>query len=765
MLITLGVAIYSGFLGAGRDFTSSIQRTFDELHLADISVKIQAAPSTVVDKIAALPNVAVAEGRLVVDTSLELPHGSRDEYGLARLVGIPSSRHPAVNDLLIKEGRYLEPKDELVAVLEHHFIEAYNLKRGEVVCPIVGGKVVDVKIIGVAISPEYLAPVSGEQNMLPSSQTFAVLYVPLKSLQQLTGRPDTINEINLLVRDRSRRKETLGEVRKILSPYKIEKTYVQEKLPGVVGLRMETSAVKPFTYSMSGLILAIAAVAIYIAMSRLVQTQQPQIGLMRALGFGQRTVMGYYTTFALLLAFLGTLLGCLLGYGLQIGIVRAYAQQMGIPLLTSAFYPTLVLESTFLSLAFCLLGAVWPARASSRVAPAEAMRLTPAITAGLGSAPWVEQLWPGRLPMTVRIPLRNTFRSRRRALSTLLGVAFAFILLIPGVGCFESARYMYELQFKVIERWDLITNFSTPQPTSLIKKVSGWKGVNKIEPTLNLPATLKVDGRGAEVTLTGLEPSTTLHAFQLPRGEIGKLRPGEIILTPWLLSKLKMVKGDTISVETPYGTRKFTVSTSTDELLPSVAYIPLADAQAIAGNRDLINGLMLTAEEPHVSVIKNKLYHLPGVSRTAIKTELQAAWQTFMGFFYTFTTLMFMCAALMAGGIVFVTMSINVMERTRELATMRALGTSRRQIGWFMTLENLLLTAVATPIGLLVGWVVNIYMIQLFNTETIALRPILYPRALLIMVALVVAVVLLSEWPVKRHIGRLKLAEITKMRT
>ncbi len=329
IIVALGIASLVSMAGAYRDLSSSYQRTYDTLHFADVSFTVQAAPASVVDEVAAVAGVQVAAGRLVVDSGYELPDGDPIR---SRLIGLPPDGQPPVNALYIREGRFLTPDDKDSALVESHFADYYKLKVGDEVTPIIQGHKKPLTIIGIVSSPEYLVVSPSKQDFMPSTRTFAVLFVSLPELQSWTGMTGQINNINVLVRPDADRDEVIKEIQPILTPYRLTDTTTSENVPSHAALKLDLEGFQESAYVMAFLMLFVAAMALYAMLSRLIWSQRPQIGLMKALGYSDRAVMGHYLTLALIIAALGSVLGVLAGLPLGYATVSAYAKELGIPL-------------------------------------------------------------------------------------------------------------------------------------------------------------------------------------------------------------------------------------------------------------------------------------------------------------------------------------------------------------------------------------------------------------------------------------------------
>ncbi len=763
VIIALGIATYIASLGAYRDLGTSYQETYDRLHFADVTFRIQAAPTTILSDIAQVDGVQTVEARLIVDTGYLLPNGDPIR---ARLIGIPSERHPRVNDILLLEGRYFHPQERNVAIVESHFAEFYHLHPGDEVTPLMDGHTLHLKIAGIAVSPEYLIVTPSRQELLPSARTFAVLFLPLKDVQQLAQAPDTINDVDILLAAGADRDQVIQEVRKQLEPYGLMSVTTQEHQPSNEGLHMDLEGFREIAHLMPGLILLVAAMSVYIMLSREVRTQQPQIGVMKALGYSNASVLLHYLTFALAIGLLGALLGILLGLPLERLITQTYANELGIPIIKTRFHLDLLLISLTTSAVILVLGSLGPARGAARIPPAQAIRLDPATALVRGRRLFVERWIP--LRTWVRLSLRNVFRIRRRSLGTALGVIFAFILILASWGMIDSMNFLLLRMFRDVEQWDLQATYNRPLMPDVLKQVQGWEGVTEVTPMIQLPARLKTPEHTQDILLMAIDPQNTLHVPPL-RGSLSlteALGPDSLVTTPAVAEKLGIQVGDQVTLETGYGSATLTLRATSEDLMASVAYISLDQAQKMmAAPIRVFNTLTLKVEPNHVREVKKRLYAMPGAYSVQYKKDVETDWRKLMGLFYVIMGILMAFAVVMAAAVLFNTMTVSVLERQREFATMRALGAGGNLLSRMITLESLIIWLITLAPGILIGTWVTVEMGKTFSSDLFYFNVYIRPASYLVTAVSILLVMILSAWPSIRRVNQLNLAEATKMIT
>ncbi len=764
-IIMLGAALFVAMVSAFDNLGGSFQRTYDELRFADYTVGVRSAPQEAAAEVRQLDNVAAAEGRLVLDTGL---HSDGGHPIHARLIGLPLERRPAVNDVLVQQGAYWTPQDRNVVLVESHFAEYHQLEPGDRLTFITPQGQQEVRIIGIAASPEYLINAASTLDILPSARRFGVFFVPLPQLQRLFGLDGQINDVAVTVRNPSEREATIATTEALLRPSTLTQTVRQEDQPSNAALQLDLQGAEEMANLLPTLILIVAALSIFIALSRMVQAQREQIGLFMALGYSRGTVLRHYLAYAVLIALVGSLAGGALGLWLGTGLTTVYADTLGIPLVEHEFQPQPPITAMVVSIVMALVAGLVPAWRSARMQPAAAMRRDPQIALVKGGIPWIERalrlvLTP---PLTLRIPLRAIFRTRVRSLYTVAGVSFAMVLLLTSAGIFDTMTNMLDRQYERAERWDLDVSLRATTDAAVWQTVAAWPEVRSVEPTLEGFGQLDRAGQSVDMLVMALPNDTRLHRFQLPDSPSARLGNGRAILSLYASRELDAVAGDRVTLHTPTQTTTLTVAGVTHESLgTSGVFLGLTDAQQLAGTEGLYNGMLIATAAGQAETVTARLYDLPGIERVNVKAHTVEDWNEFLRLPYTMTRILLVGALVMAGAIVFNTVTVNVLERQRELATMRTLGQTRGRLALMMVLENVLVGAGALVPGFLLGTAVAYYVMTSFSSDLLTMTLWIAPSSYATVGVSVLLVVALSVLPAIRRVNRMDLAEVTKVLT
>ena len=763
VVVLLGVAFFeASFLGY-RNLKASYDYTYETLQFADFTVKVAAASANVTDELESISGVEAVTARMNADFALVVP-GDDETRLLARVISLPSGVHAAVNDVKVEEGAYFEEGDADVLLVEQGVADHHDIRPDDTVYLASDGNTTAFHVAGIAVSPEYIWLAKSLQEPLVSPETFAVVFIPDEAVPGLVGEP-FVNEFCFLVDEEADRDAVMSEVEAALAPYVVVEVVPREEQPSNMLLASDLEGFGEMAEVFPLLFLIVGALATYILLTRIVYRQRPQIGLMRAVGYSRRQVLLHYLGFAFVIGAVGSVVGTAVGYFLSEVITELYVSFLNIPFTRIEMglveWAALV-EGLSIGIIPCLIAGFIPARAAARLIPAEAMRAAAPAT---GRKTPLERLLPplSRLSTPWKIPLRNIFRSRRRSLYTVIGIAFGVSLILVSAGFIDTAEYFVKGQFEEVQRYDAEVTFAQPQPASVVGEVEDWDETSAVEPVLKIPVRLDYGEKSCSTLMVGLVEDGELYGVLSPGGAHISVPEQGLVLSDGLRNTLDVEAGDTVTVQTASGVRDLEVVGFAKQSLGAFAYSSLEQAQSIGGVDGSIGGLMLALNADYTdSAVREKAYGLPGAASVELTSETKGQIDELMGFMRGMMYVMLAFGAVMALAIVFTVVTINVLERSREIATMRTLGESKGTIGLMITVENLLLGLAGLIPGILLGYVITFLMFKLIETDVMTLTLVIYPRTYALTAGIVILIMLVSQLPGIRQVNRLDLPKMIK---
>ncbi|MFO8101293.1 MAG: FtsX-like permease family protein [Dehalococcoidia bacterium] len=759
IVIFLAVTFFGLMFMAYENLNSSYDYSYEKLNFADFTVKLSTQLPDVEKELESIEGVNAVTGRMNADYSLTLP-GEQQKNILVRTLSLPSSRNSTVNDVHIEKGSYFAPSNGYSLLLEKNFAEHHGLEPGDTVSLSVEGKATPFEVAGIATSPEYIFFAKSRQELLVSPEVWGVVFVPENIRSSLLNQP--INEYCFLLEEGIELEAVLPEVKQTLDN-RILDIVLREDVPSYAGLEMDLEGFEAMAEMFPALFIIVGVLAIYILLTRIVYNQRTQIGLMRAVGYSRKQVMTHYLGFSLLIGIAGSAAGIITGYFLSEALTNFYATMINLPFTTTRSHWAAVGEGVVLGVLPCVIAGLIPAWRASRILPAEAMR-TPAPAAGRRLL--LERIFPflSRLSSLWKIPLRNVFRNGRRSLYTIIGVIFGISLILVSAGMIDSMNDMFDLQFNKIQRYDVKIRFAEPQPGSLIDDFSGWEGVEKAEPVLEVPARLVHEGASYTTLLMALPADSELRGLYSPSRERISVSNEGIMLTESLSDTLGVTEGDTLSVmvQSPSGSLEFPLKIQgfAEDPIGNFGYIDIELARSQAGG-DILTGMLLAVDPAYEDQVRERAFEA-GAASVEITSESHEELESMMEAGTAMLWLMLLFGAILAMAIVFTTVMVNIMERRREIATMRTIGESRTRIGAMITIENLILGITGLVPGIILGYILAFYFFEMFQGDMFSMDLVIFPTTYALTAGIVILIVLLSQVPGIRNANRLDLARVTK---
>jgi len=244
------------------------------------------------------------------------------------------------------------------------------------------------------------------------------------------------------------------------------------------------------------------------------------------------------------------------------------------------------------------------------------------------------------------------------------------------------------------------------------------------------------------------------------------LPPEGIVVSAKLEEVLGAKVGDTLMVEVLEGkrpTRMVRLVGLAQDFAGVAAYMDLHALNRLLGEGDMITGANFRLDAAHRHQFLSALKQIPKVSWVAIKESLRENFrQTTAASIGLIQTIYMVFAMVVAFGVVYNNARISLAERARELATLRVIGFSRREVGSVLITELVILAIIAVPLGLLIGTGFATAILRAVNTETVRLPLVLTTSNYAFAVAVVLVASTISALVVLRKLSQLNLVGALK---
>ncbi len=605
--------------------------------------------------------------------------------------------------------------------------------------------------------------------MLPSADDFAVVFAPEALLDELD--PATVRSEALFAysagADRPAADEALG---RIAARYDAVDAFAQIDQPSNAALSEDIQGFGAMAVMFPALFLGAAGMASYVLLTRLVLAQRSQIGLMLANGFGRGAVFRHYLGFGLAAGLLGTVPGLVAGILLARSVTRLYTDAISVPVRVVELHPETVVVGVLFGLGAGALATLAPALRASRLAPATAMR--GADMGGRGGRSALERVVPPlrRLPARWKMVVRGIARSRRRSVSTALGVVFAATLILTSWGMLDTVQVLLARQFGEVQKQDAQVYLAPGASRATLDEVAQVEGVKRVESVAESAVAVRSPVGSYQTSLLAFGRDTTMHGFSPVSGGPDGLPAEGVLLGAALEERLDVGVGDRVSIVLPAlgVTLEERVAGFVAEPLGTLAYIALPELARALGRpeAEIVNALMVDIDPAaDQGEVRDRLAAVSGVAAVVDSRAMERAADEYMGLFYALIGLMVALGAVMAFALIFTTMSANVSERVTELASLRAAGMGRRTLARLITGENMLLTVLGIVPGLVVGYLAARLFMAMFSSDLFSFDLAMRPTTPVFVAAALLVAALVSQWPVLRAVDRVDIAKVVRERS
>ena len=748
-VIAVGVMMLVMMTGLTASLTETRDAYYDRYRLADVFAPV-ARVSSVQTRV---------NGRALIDVPGQVLPVQ------AQAVSLPDRGSPALNDVFLTDGRMPASGRSDEILLLASFAAAHDLCPGDRLRATMNGARRSFDIVGLAQSPEFLYT-TAPGELVPDDARFGVIWMGRAGLAAAYDMAGAFNEALLgLSRDASEA-PVLDAVDRLLEPYggsgaygladQFSNRFVFEEISG-----LEAAAV-----GVPPIFLAVAAFLLYIVISRMVQSEREEIGLMKAFGYTNAEVGAHYFKLILAIAAGGALAGCLGGIASGRALIGVYTAYFKFPFLVFQLDPASFATGVTVSVLSASAGGLFVLRRVFALTPAVAMR-APA-PPNFSRTGRIGHSLNRILDQPSRMVLRRLTRQPGRMAGSIIGIASGMALSVAMITIYAGFDRTIDLTFSVVDRSDVTVSFTHPVSDKTLFELVRLPGVQRAEPVRNVSVVLRHGLESHRGALIGLPQEPELNrALDDALAPIALPDRG-VVLSEVLAGMLGVVPGDTLTVDVREGRQpllQIPVAGTARSLLGSPAYMELGALNRALREPGRISGAYLTIDAAEADTIYAALQDMPTVAGVSLKSQARDAFVTLMNQGAgAIRYVMGGIAFIITFGIVYNAARIALAERSRDLASLRVIGFSKGETAFVLLGELAVVTVIALPVGAILGYYLSFGIAAGFSTDLYQIPavfdPVSYGQATLV----VLGAALVSGWLVKRDLDRADLIEALKTR-
>ncbi len=763
IVVVLGITIYNAISMSFQNLNSAIEGYYEEYRLPDLFIRFNNAPEDVVNIVKKTDGVSSAQGRLVLDVPMEIP--DYENRIRARVVSVPLCNDDALNRLHLEEGQYISWDYRDRALLEKLFMEFHGLNIGDSIYPIIDGKKMELRILGKAISPEYIYAVPSAQEMMPDNERFTILYMEHDFLQQISGYGGMVNEVVIKLKDGSQAGEIKKELERRLKGYGLLSINTREDEVSYAMMETELNALQAIGFAYPAIFLIIASIVIYMLLIRLVDNQRKQIGILMALGFTKAALLFHYIGYALFVGFAGTILGSLIGAQMAKGLARFYLKFFNVPMYGVKIYPGVAVIGFLMGITFCATAGYNGAKRVLNIAPAEAMR---PITPVKGDKWWGERVLPllAGLGIPWRLTFRNMWRNKKRTLFALTAIAMVVGLMISILTMLDSMDHLFDKAFGEALSYDYKINFTGYVHRDVIKELGEFEEIIYAEPIIEYPVRFNKGWKEEDAMVTGLNRNSSVYKLFDTKGNRTDVPREGILLTEGLAESLGVKVGDVLTIEglgQPGTKKQINVKGTVEQFLGDSGFMELGALNALLGEGATVKGALVKLRhnsEGFLRVIEG----MPKVQSVKGPDDMVKQYNEYIGLIHAYIGVIVTLGCIMGFAIIYNITTINIMERKRELASLRTIGFTARQVAELIFNENIAVSTMGLIVGMPLGMFMGMQILKLVPKDLMTLPLVMFPKTYILAAATVVLFVALAQLANRRRIFRMDLVGVMKSR-
>ena len=737
IMIALGIGVFTGFNMEWYTLDVNVNQALEESGFADFRlVNEKGFSAEDRDKIAGIDGVKRVTRFLSVNTSVK-------DKGVD-VLALTVTENIEVSGFYLMEGDKYDPESETAIWVSDKYAGENGFKVGDKITLKYKDSEFGFEIRGLVKSSEYLICVPDSTQLMPDFDTYGYGYITPKALEKVFGA-EFYTQIN--VHSDMEKSDFIKAADKALGITSLvlskDDTVSYSEAQGEIEEGQTMGNILPVLF------LAIAILTMVTTMHRLTASEKTQIGTFKALGFKDKKIVRHYTSFALFIGVVGTVLGIGLGYFLgwfimnPNGAMGTYIDMRSWTLYMPWFC-WIVLAVIIL---FLVLIGYLSVKSMLKGTAADALR--PYSPKKMKRMRIEERKFFKRLGFGTKWNLRDTLRHKSRTFMTLFGIVGCMVLLIGCFGMNDTLNAFVDSFYEKAINYELKINLDTENITNehaleIAEKYQGdW--------CASMSVQIGEDPYGVEIYDTPHDKVRFIDDAM----ETTTLGDDGAYICERIADELDLKEGSSLTFS-PFGSDKsYTVT---------IAGVTRAMAKTVQMTRAY-------AEKAGIDYIISTVYtdsididSDPMILNTQTRSAIIESFDVFMELMVTMVA-MLVAAAVILGIVVLYNLGImSYTERYREMATLKVIGFKDKKIGSLLISQNLWMTVIGVMIGIPIGYGVLDYLLTALASEyemVLVIKPLTYvvSTALTFGVSLLVGLMIARKNKYINMVEALKCAE------
>ena len=677
LMAFLGVFVFAGVGGESVGLEVNVNNFYEDTNLADGWIYSYGINELFMDQVNALGATTQMERQLVVDS---VANFSNDPDITLHFV-----ENNTISKFYLLEGEKLDINDSDGVWLDKSFADAKGLKVGDNISFEFEGYEIEKEIRGLGYSPEYVYHAS-TSSVIPDFNKIGFAYLSYRAFPEdnisynvlevkFDGTPENYNDILSYHMD--------GYYSSFVE--RSEHTSVSQFADEMDQHRM-MGDIFPVVF------ILIAMLILLTTMTRIITHQRTQIGILKASGFKNTSIILHYISYGFWLVLAGSILGLILG---PMTLPQLFYPSMSATYKLPSWNPAWSMNFVYVAVLMVLMSlavSYYSVKSISDEKPADTIK--PKVPK-ISSSGFLEKLsiWK-RLSFNVRWNWRDAKRNKFRALMTIIGVIGCSALLVCAFGMYDGMNDLKEWEYNQINHYDSKLVIDENATDSVIDDVA--EAVNG-EKLMESAIEIESDNGKKSGSLTVLNNSKLVTPTDYDWNKV-EIADDEVSISQKMADMLDVKVGDTVKWHI-MGSDKW-VNTKIDKIHAD----PIS--QGFIMSADKLEDLDLNYTATSIVTAEHVDKDYDGVKAANSMANMTSSWDELTESMWLLIYILIFFACLLAVIVLYNLGLLSFTEIEREIATLKVLGFKSSALRRLLLTQNLWFTAVGFILGLPVGYLI-----------------------------------------------------------
>lgn len=459
--------------------------------------------------------------------------------------------------------------------------------------------------------------------------------------------------------------------------------------------------------------MAVSILVVITTMTRLVEDHRFMIGTYKSLGYSSNSLLMYYGGYIMIPSIIGALMGAIFGNFVFPNIViQSYSGIYNIESGRALIVPNIIALSLLLTIGTLFVVTMVTVYRTIKEKPASLFRPIAPVAGKKVLLERISFIWK-RLSFINKVTFRNIFRYKKRLMMTIVGIAGSSAILVTAIGLYTSVHPISSKQFDDVVNYDFTVYNKTENGDA--SAVNKFDELTNVEKSIAINQT-QIDIENTEMETTLVVPESTEingfinfnkinNYFNYEKPPI-EFTEDSVMITQKLAETLKVRSGDLVTFAIGDQTYSTRITDVVENYVNHYIYMSKQQFEKIVGEVTYNAGYVKLNEGLTAGEISDtaKVINADNNTQAVInKSDVMETSSESVKSVNSVVFLMIGFALFLIVIVVYNLNSINIVERNREIATIKVLGFTQREVITYVFKESVISTSAAAIIGLIIG--------------------------------------------------------------